>query len=171
MAVLLVAPCCAPAPSGGAPQVQQGPARSSAAPAEPSAAPAEPAAPPVAEDATPEAPTAAATIAWQLEIEPKSMKMAQRDACRIRITATNEGAAPASPPLHEGEFTVNGQPSMGLSLAFGNGAREAGWSSLPPGQSVSTSRAACRLFDKPGRYTVGFEQGASKLAFEVVITP
>ncbi len=98
--------------------------------------------------------------------------MAQRDQCRVRVEVVNEGPSPVDPQLHLGKFTLNGEPSMKLSFAFGNGAMESRWTSLPPGQGASTERALCAtLLDKPGMYVLGFQHGDSNLTIDVRVTP
>jgi hypothetical protein len=113
-----------------------------------------------------------AQLRWELEVAPKSMTMAQRRDCRIRIGVTNDGPEPVAPPLHLGQFTINGQPSMGFSLSFENGVMDNKWMSLPPGETVSATRGPCeQLLERPGDYTLGFQHGTSKLTAVVRVTP
>ncbi len=99
------------------------------------------------------------------------MSMAQRSNCRIRITVTNEGTKSGSPNLYLADWTLNGQPSRGLSMAFQNGASTKRLHDLPPKETVSAERAACRLMEQPGHYTVGFQHGTVRLTAEVDVTP
>ncbi len=108
---------------------------------------------------------------WTIEVEPDPMRMDQRSECRVRLSVTNTGTEAAGPPLPHG-LTVNGQPSMVLTMAFGNGAMGPRWMSLPPGETVSTERAGCEhYFEAPGEYIIGFPQGGADLTTTLRIIP
>lgn len=111
-------------------------------------------------------------LRWSLEVTPNPMRMAQRRSCRVRVSVTNEGARAVEPQLHLAQFTLDGRPSKGLSLAFSNGVMDRGWSSLPPGETAIIERAVCeRLLPTPGEYRIGLTQDAQTIAAVVRVTP
>ena len=72
----------------------------------------------------------------------------------IAMTVTNDGDMIIDPELHLTRLMVNGKESFAWMEAVGNGHRESGWFSLPPGKSVSMSWATLgdQLFPAPGEY-------------------
>jgi hypothetical protein len=111
-------------------------------------------------------------LRWRLDVTPNPMRMAQRRSCLVRVSVTNEGPRAVEPQLHLAQFTLDGQLSMGLSLAFSNGVMDRGWSSIPPGETATTERALCEtLFPTPGVYRIGLRQGAQTSTVVVRVTP
>ena len=137
---------------------------SSGAQAEP--APAEPL---VSADARADAPD----IRWRLLAEPAEVRFAERGTVRITIEATNAGKTTVDPEQHLGQWTLQGEPHMGLMLWFGNGRRVLEWFALPPGQTVTDTRTSGEsLFEAPGTYTIAYIHPAGHVATaEVVVTP
>ena len=82
------------------------------------------------------------------------------------------GCVKGRPICAPSDFLVGGASSHLLNLAFGNGAREARWSALPPGDEVSDQRnVGPRLFRAPGTYVVAFRHGAAMTELKVTVTP
>lgn len=177
--VCLPVTACAAAPREPAPPVASAPqvqlAERSEAPSTPPpvapSAPAAPAAEPAASaNVVVPPPAAPSSLRWKLEIAPSTMSMAGRAKCRIKVTVTNEGSQNATPIAYSGQFTVDGQPSMGADLAF-NGAIEPLWMSLPPKQTAVMEREACEaLFPAPGKYTVGYRVGNNEVTAVAKVT-
>ncbi len=113
-----------------------------------------------------------ARLRWSIEVEPTPMRMDQRGDCRIRISVTNEGEEAARPNISNGQFFLDEQPSLGLGMAFSNGAMERRWTSLPPGETVSTERSMCEsLFQTPGEYTIDYRRNDRTLNATVRVVP
>jgi hypothetical protein len=94
------------------------------------------------------------TLAVKLLASPTQLTMAERSKFLVGVEVKNHGQAAVDPQLSTGcELTVNGEPSMAWNLAIGNGARDATWYKLPPGQTATMSwPLGTDLFDKPGDY-------------------
>jgi hypothetical protein len=123
------------------------------------------ASPPVAPDARPPAPS---QITWTLEVAPASVTMAKRSSVTVRIAATNRGTAAVEPARDPLDFTIDGQDSFELNLAFGNGARGPEWESLPPGATARDARRGMQLVETPGEHVLvmshaGVELGRATL--------
>ncbi len=83
------------------------------------------------------------------------MAPSSRKRWSLALRATNTSNLPVRPTFGSLEFHVNGKPSFAAGLAFGNGAREPGWDSLGPRQSVQTDRRLGEsLLTKPGTYRI-----------------
>lgn len=148
----------------------------------------EPAPPPVAAPSTdpapepppvvepPPAPVASALdgdLEWRLTASATTLSMAERADWRLRTEATNRGDAPVD-FFESGfaSFTVNGEPSMALSLAFGNGLAPAEWASLAPGATAAPERALGEsLFESPGDYEIVMTHGMALVGLVVHVTP
>ena len=100
------------------------------------------------------APPAASGLAWELVAEPTTLRMARRADFLLRVVATNRGSVVEHPIEHGMTFAVNGEPSMGLDMAFGNGGAPMTWVDLPPGGSETSERAMGDLFTAPGDYEI-----------------
>lgn len=112
-------------------------------------------------------------LEWRLQASSERLAMSERAAWRLRMVAVNRGSTTAS-PIETGpsSFAVNGEPSMVASLAFGNGALEPGWTSLPPGESVSTERELGEsLFDAPGTYRIDLTHGTATSSVTIAVVP
>lgn len=174
------------APSGAPPSASVLPS----APQEPTAdSPAAPTAIPTASGAGTGAPATPAAkdvdelgIRWRLEASPSELRLAQRAAFRLSIHATNMGTRTIDPqhggcvvgssPCLSSSWLLDGAPSHALDLAFGNGIREARWSALPAGESVSDARHMGEsLFGRPGRYTVTYRHGSAEASVLVTVKP
>lgn len=125
-------------------------------------APAEEAVPPKEDDA--EAAPVASGLAWTIAAEPQRTKLAKLDDLRLRITVTNEGDAVANPLATVLHFSVDGEPSISLSLAFGNGAHGKEWTALEPGKSAESSRIGVEFVDAPGDHVIVISDGTTELA-------
>lgn len=69
-------------------------------------------------------------------------------------------------------FTVNGQASMELDMAFGNGVRETRWSTLPPGESAFDEREmGLSLFPAPGNYDLAMTVDGATSTVRVRVDP
>lgn len=94
-------------------------------------------------------------LRWQLRALPPRLSMTDRAAFRLRLEVTNTAAAPLDASDGYATFTRDGQASHALDLAFGNGAREARWAALPPGDTVGDERGMGEeLFPAPGTYAI-----------------
>lgn len=131
---------------------------------------AEPAPAPAPVPAAP-APVAAPPLKWELIALPPKLTMAERASFRLRRQVTNTGDAPADATAAYASFTLNGERSMGLDLAFGNGGRESRWSALPPGEKASDDRAMGDLFEAPGDYTITMTTGDQTSTVTVHVSP
>ncbi|MBC7775973.1 MAG: hypothetical protein H7246_11110 [Phycisphaerae bacterium] len=90
----------------------------------------------------------------ELNASPLNLSLLERDQFKVTISATNHGASIADPELHLAELYVNDIPSKPWSLAIGNGKREAKWTALPSGETISMTWATLgeALFPEPGEY-------------------
>jgi len=114
----------------------------------------------------------AAGLRWTITAHPAHLTMAQRATFRLRRTATNEGSGPLDAMHSSAQFTLNGEASMALDLAFGNGARESLWSALPPGRTVFDEREmGDSLFPAPGTYVITMTVDGQTSSVEVVVRP
>lgn len=108
-------------------------------------------------------------LTWKIETEPKTLKLAELDKLRVRVSVTNDGDAPASPIGQVRDYEVDGERSQSLSLAFGNGGKAKIWSELPPGESADDSRIGVAFTDKAGDHTIVMTDAAgTELARTVV---
>jgi hypothetical protein len=126
----------------------------------PSAAPDEPPTDEV-EEAAP------GSLAWTLTVEPSTFTFAEIDEVRLHIEVRNTGTATVK-PLHPWDFRVDGEPSMALSLAFGNGVRPQNWQALPPGESAVDERIGVAFVDATGEHVVSVHDGDLELARVVI---
>jgi archaellum component FlaG (FlaF/FlaG flagellin family) len=118
-------------------------------------------------------PTQAASrdITWELTSEPSSARitMAQRGRFRLWLLARNIGRRTVDTQRDQLQWFINGEASMSLSMAFGNGVRDPRWSGLPAGTSVREARAMGEtLFPRAGRYAITANQGGREVARLVV---
>lgn len=97
-----------------------------------------------------------ATVIVQLVAEPLQFTMSERNRFKISITARNQGSEVIDPELHRAKLFVNGKDSFVWNLAISNGKREAKWSALPPGETVSMSWSSMgeSLFPAPGEFSL-----------------
>jgi hypothetical protein len=106
-------------------------------------------------------------IEWSLTTVPATatITMAQRRRFRLWLVARNVGASVADTQRDALEWTVNGQPSMALSMAFGNGVRENRWSALAPRDTVREARDMGEsLFERPGVYIIALRAAGREAA-------
>jgi hypothetical protein len=119
-------------------------------------------------------------IAWQLAVDPSTtLPMSRRGELALWIVARNSGSHPADTRRDRLEYLVNGQPSMMLAMAFGNGVREGRWSELAPGDTIREARGTSgdpsfgeSLFPAPGDYVLELRQDGHPVAdLRMQITP
>lgn len=111
-------------------------------------------------------------IEWQLTGAPATtLSMADRGTFELWIVAHNTGTVTADTQRHRLTFQVNGNGSLSLSMAFGNGARERRWNALAPGDTVREARGGStdpvfgeELFPSPGDYELAMLQGGRTVA-------
>jgi hypothetical protein len=129
--------------------------------------------------AAPGAPSADLVV-WQLGADPgTTLPMSARGGFALSIVARNDGPRAVDTRRDRLAFLVNGRPSMMLSMAFGNGARERRWSALAPGDTVREARGTsadpsfgAALFPAPGDYAIAIEQDGRPVAHvQVRISP
>jgi hypothetical protein len=96
------------------------------------------------------------TLKLVLQAEPLRLRMSERSEFNLSLTATNQGKRTIDPQLHRAQLLVNNEESKVWSLAIGNGKREARWSALPPGETVSMTWSSMgeSLLPRPGLYTL-----------------
>lgn len=115
----------------------------------------------------PEAPQIAtgAVLGWELLGSANPLTMSQRASFRLTVAVTNRGRGTADPGRDVLRFRVNGQDSMALDMAFGNGLRSTEWSRLPPGRRVTDARDMGEtIFPRPGEYTLELVAGEQVVA-------
>lgn len=114
-------------------------------------------------------------VEWQLRASAATITMAEREAWVLRVVATNRGRTPLDyVAISSMSFTVNGESSMGLDMAFGNGGFPGSWRSLPTGASADPSREGIGLdiFASPGDYTIEMTTtGGVTVRLVVHVTP
>jgi hypothetical protein len=105
------------------------------------------------------------TIKLLLSAEPQLLTMPERKNFKISLAATNQGGEIVDPQLHRAKLLVNGKESKVWSLAIGNGKREAQWSALPPGETVSMTWSSMgeSLLTHPGVFTLTLSFGEIQL--------
>ena len=125
------------------------------------------------EDAVaPEPPANIEGLRWTITAHPARLTMAQRARFRLRRSVTNTAREPRDAMRSMAEFTMNGESSMQLNMAFGNGARESIWSELPPGRTVFDEREMGEhLFPAPGTYVIDMTVDGETSTVEVVVRP
>ena len=117
-------------------------------------------------------PGSASGLRWMITAHPAQLTMAQRATFRLRRTVTNEASEPLDAMHAMASFTLNGEDSMSLDLAFGNGAREMRWSALPPGESAFDEREMGEsLFPAPGTYVIAMTVDGVTSTVEVRVSP
>lgn len=175
--VLVLSGCTRPAAEPQAPEtaqaesvVHQDPEVAEAEPAEP--AEAEPAELTEDEPAEVEQPADTSGLRWQISAHPARLTMAQRARFRLRRSVTNRAREARDAMRSTAEFTLNGESSMALNMAFGNGARESVWAELPPGRTVFDEREMGEsLFPAPGTYVIEMTVDGETSSVEVVVRP
>jgi hypothetical protein len=128
-----------------------------------------------AEPSTPAEPQAAVSangLRWTITAHPAQLTMAERATFRLRRTVTNEASEPRDAMRAMASFTFNGEASMSLDMAFGNGAREDRWAALPPGESAFDEREMGEsLFPAPGTYVIAMTVDGVTSTVEVRVSP
>lgn len=114
----------------------------------------------------------ASGLRWTITAHPAQLTMAEQARFRLRRSVTNEGSEPRDAMRLMAEFTLNGEASMELNMAFGNGARESLWAELPPGRTVFDEREMGEsLFPAPGTYVIAMTVDGETSRVEVVVRP
>lgn len=119
----------------------------------------------------------ASSVAWRLTSEPATatITMSQRRGFRLWMEARNAGPRTADTERDRVEWSLNGERSMMLDLAWGNGAREHAWYALPPGGHVREARdMGEHLFPAPGSYELAMRldgRVVARLRVRVVADP
>ena len=92
----------------------------------------------------------------ELTADPLQLTISERENFRISIGATNEGGEVIDPELRRAQLFVNDKWSIAWMLAISNGRREAKWSALPPGETVSMTWSSMgeSLFPDPGEFAL-----------------
>jgi len=86
-------------------------------------------------------------IAFEFDVIPAKVSRAKAARAVMRITVTNHSTRTVSPVRMGYSFTVDGEDSMQLNLAFGNGGFAGLWAELPPGKTASDDRGGVELFE------------------------
>lgn len=66
------------------------------------------------------------------------------------------------------EWFVNGQPSLQLSMAFGNGSRTRQWEALAPRGTVREAREGAWLVPSAGTFVFSIRMNGREVARQVV---
>jgi hypothetical protein len=108
----------------------------------------------------------------KLIVKPAKLAMAERASFEVGFEAKNLGAAAIDPRLHDAVLTANGERVFAWDLAIQNGARDASWTQLPPGKSISMAWPLGEaMFEQPGTYKLVLALGAEQSVAEVEVTP
>ena len=101
-----------------------------------------------------------------LRAEPQQLTLSERKHFKISLAAINQGREIIDPQLHRVKLLVNGKESKVWSLAISNGKREAKWSALPPGETVSMTWSSMgeSLLTGPGVFTLALRFADMQLA-------
>jgi hypothetical protein len=91
---------------------------------------------------------------WKLTVTPARAKLAGLDQVVVRYAVTNRGVEPINARAYSLEWFVDGEPSMALGMAFGNGGFENKWLALPPGDTVDDAREGVAITDAPGEHVI-----------------
>ncbi|MBI5173991.1 MAG: hypothetical protein HY986_14005 [Candidatus Melainabacteria bacterium] len=80
----------------------------------------------------------------------------------VKFSLKNKGRVTVDPVLTQTELVIDGKPFEQSAQLFGNGPRDARFSSLPAGETIDFSYAIGYYFRKPGEHTLlwrgpGFE--------------
>ena len=124
----------------------------------------------------PSTPTRPSTMHLTLDIkltaEPAKLAMVHRGSFKVGFEAINRGTAPIDPQLDAAVLTANGEHVHAWDLAIQNGPRDASWSQLPPGTSISMAWPLGEaMFERPGTYELVLALGAQRAMAHVEITP
>ena len=105
-------------------------------------------------------------IHLEFKAEPLKLTMSERKQFKLSVAATNGGSEVVDPELHRARLFVNGKESKAWSLAVGNGKREAKWSALPPGETVSMTWSSMgeSILTGPGTFTLVLRLDETELA-------
>jgi len=110
-------------------------------------------------------------LAIKLLASPTTLTMAERKKFMVGLEVVNRGDAAVDPGLYNCTLTVNGQPGYAWDLAIQNGPREAAWSMLPPGKTVTMSWPLGEaLFEHPGTYHLVMKLGKQESTADVHVT-
>ncbi|MBK9032584.1 MAG: hypothetical protein IPL61_14940 [Myxococcales bacterium] len=103
-------------------------------------------------------------ITWTLTVTPATVALARTATVDVRIAATNHAPVALSPARDPLEFTIDGQPSMELAMAFGNGGRGGEWTLLPAGATARDRRVGMELVTTPGVHVLAIAHNGRELA-------
>jgi hypothetical protein len=111
-------------------------------------------------------------IVWSLEVVPPTFALAEQGRVSIWIQATNRGAETLDTERSD-SFTLDGEDSMELNMAFGNGGREARWRALPTGDTIREQRIGLELFTSAGDHVIALvgPDGRERARVTVTVTP
>lgn len=97
-------------------------------------------------------------VFW-IEAEPHELTMAERSEFMLSLFVHNTGFEAVDPEASGGRWTVNGEPSIVIDLAFSNGVQPAGWSELRPDRRAHDDRQLGEsLFEAPGEYEIRYQR-------------
>lgn len=104
-------------------------------------------------------------LVWSLTVQPSAFALPKLERVRVVLTAHNEGDKTTHPlEFRPHDMRVDGDPSMALSVAFGNGLTGPRWSSLPGGESATDARVGVAFVDTPGKHVISAHRGDEELA-------
>jgi hypothetical protein len=89
-------------------------------------------------------------LTWSITAAPPTLKMKERDSFEFTITAHNGGRETIDTRRDELRLLVDGKPSFGFMLNWGNGHRSRQWKALPTGEQVHDLLRS-RLFPGPSQ--------------------
>lgn len=98
-------------------------------------------------------------------MQPSEFTLSEIGQVRVVLTARNDGSETVSPfEFRPYDLQVDGEESMALSLAFGNGVMAPRWSSLPAGESATDERIGVAFVDAAGKHVISAHRGEEQLA-------
>lgn len=111
-----------------------------------------------------------AGLEWELKVDPSAFALSDLERVRVSLTVRNDGTDTLDPlRFRPHDLRVDGEQSMALSLAFGNGITGPRWSSLPQGQSATDERVGVVFVETAGEHVISAHRAGEELA-RVTIT-
>lgn len=104
-------------------------------------------------------------IVWTMKANAPQVTRQNRDSFRIEITAYNHGKETLNTHRNLLNVRMNGQPSGPFRLRWNQGAPDAKWSALGPGESVTEKRELTDfIYALPGDYNLELFHGSLLVA-------
>jgi hypothetical protein len=112
-----------------------------------------------------------ANMVVKLLVSSSAISMKDRKSFSVGIEVENTSNGPVAPNLDTATLTANGAHAYAWDLAIQNGARDARWDALPPGEKLTMSWPLGEaLFEKPGDYKLELKLGAHEATASVKVS-